>query len=118
MAYYECNNQLNNAIIEDVNYPLTASDTTIYLDLANYKELIMIGVWYTLPNVTDAKHALIYDLTDDSIFNKLIRTLCVFPNGVSTYVYTTLGVTKTFLNTKIFQASHNNLFTIFKIILI
>ena len=117
MAYYECNNKLNNVVVEDVNYSLTTTATVHHLDLANHKELIMIGDWSSSAFPNDAYYALTYDLTDDSIFNKQITSICVV-NGGSTQVYVTLDITKTFLTAQIYHSSHNNLFTILKIILI
>ena len=118
MAYYECNNQLNNVIVYDVNYSLTATATVHHLDLANHKELIIVGgLNGRLTNINITKYAFVYDLTDDSIFDKLIGTE-LYISGGSTYVNVKLDISKTFLTAQIYNSAHNNLFTILKIILI
>ena len=117
MAYYECNNQLNNTIVEDVNYSLTTTATVHHLDLANHKELIILGdIGKSLSNTSVTKYALRYDLTDNSIFDKVIGTE-IYLSGGSTFVKVKLDISKTFLTAQIYHSSHNNWFKIFKIIL-
>ena len=94
MAYYECSNKSNNVVVEDVNYSLTTTPIVHHLDLANHKELNILGsLESSLTNTSVTKYALRYDLTDDNIFNELITTQCYLSSG-STFVKVKLDISK------------------------
>lgn len=107
-----------NAIAEDVNYVLTTTAIVHHLDLANHKELIILGYGGSYSDVQYTRYSLVYNLTDDSMFNKLISTVCPLHSGGVTYIEVKLDISKTFLTAQIYNGAHNNYFRFFKIILI